>query len=74
VKPDAIGMLGLCSGAGYSAKAAAVLPELKALVTIAGFYHDPAVFRTGSAPTTMRAWRSAGRPASSMRPPARSTT
>jgi fermentation-respiration switch protein FrsA (DUF1100 family) len=46
VKPDAIGMLGLCSGAGYSAKAAASLPELKALVTIAGFYHDPAVFRS----------------------------
>jgi dienelactone hydrolase len=46
VKPDSIGMLGLCSGAGYSAKAAAALPELKALVTVAGFYHDPAVFRT----------------------------
>jgi fermentation-respiration switch protein FrsA (DUF1100 family) len=27
VKPDAIGMLGVCSGAGYSAKAAASLPN-----------------------------------------------
>ena len=45
VKADAIGMMGVCSGGGYSAAAAAGLPELKALVTIAGFYHDPAVFR-----------------------------
>jgi dienelactone hydrolase len=46
VRADAIGMLGVCSGAGYSAAAAAALPELGALVTIAGFYHDPSVFRT----------------------------
>lgn len=46
VKADAIGMLGVCSGAGYSAKVAASLRELKALVTVAGFYHDPAVFRS----------------------------
>jgi dienelactone hydrolase len=46
VRADAIGLLGVCSGAGYSAAAAAALPELKALVTIAGFYHDPAVFRS----------------------------
>jgi len=46
VKARAIGMMGVCSGAGYSAAAAAALPELKALVTVAGFYHDPAVFRS----------------------------
>lgn len=46
VRADAIGMIGVCSGAGYAAKAATMLPELKALVTVAGFYHDPAVFRS----------------------------
>jgi fermentation-respiration switch protein FrsA (DUF1100 family) len=46
VKADAIGMMGVCSGGGYSAAAAASMPEIKALVTIAGFYHDPAVFRS----------------------------
>jgi hypothetical protein len=45
VDPAAIGMLGVCSGAGYAASAAAVTPDLGAVVTIAGFYHDPAVFR-----------------------------
>ncbi len=46
VQADAVGLLGICSGAGYSAKAAAGNPGVKALVTIAGFYHDPAVFRS----------------------------
>ena len=45
VKADAIGLMGVCSGGGYSAAAAAAEPGLKALVTVAGFYHDPAVFR-----------------------------
>ncbi|HEV2559300.1 MAG TPA: alpha/beta fold hydrolase [Microvirga sp.] len=45
VKADAIGLIGICSGGGYSAKAAASEPDLKAVVTIAGFFHDPAVFR-----------------------------
>lgn len=45
VVPGSVGMLGICSGAGYAAKAAAGNAEVKALVTIAGFYHDPAVFK-----------------------------
>lgn len=45
VKADAIGLMGVCSGGGYSAATAAAEPGLKALVTVAGFYHDPAVFR-----------------------------
>ncbi len=46
VRADRVGLLGICSGAGYSAAAAAGDPGVKALVTVAGFYHDPAVFRT----------------------------
>ncbi|MBD2022674.1 alpha/beta hydrolase [Leptolyngbya sp. FACHB-36] len=45
VKHDAIGLLGICSGGGYSARAAALDPSINALVTVAGFYHDPEVMR-----------------------------
>ncbi|MBC8123767.1 MAG: alpha/beta hydrolase [Gemmatimonadaceae bacterium] len=45
VKPTAVGLLGICSGGGYSARAAAADPALAALVTVAGFYHDPAVMQ-----------------------------
>ncbi|KYC42448.1 hypothetical protein WA1_21015 [Scytonema hofmannii PCC 7110] len=45
VKQDAIGILGVCSGGGYSAKAAAMDKSINALVTVAGFYHDPQVMR-----------------------------
>jgi uncharacterized protein len=45
VKHDAVGLLGVCSGGGYSAKAAAMDKSINALVTIAGFYHDPQVMR-----------------------------
>jgi len=46
VSRGAVGLLGVCSGAGYTAKAAAREPGLGAYVTIAGFYHDPAVFKS----------------------------
>jgi uncharacterized protein len=45
VKHDAVGLLGVCSGGGYSAKAAAMDKSINALVTVAGFYHDPQVMR-----------------------------
>jgi fermentation-respiration switch protein FrsA (DUF1100 family) len=45
VKSDAVGLLGVCSGGGYSARAAASDPSIRSLVTIAGFYHDPQVMR-----------------------------
>ena len=45
VKQDAIALLGICSGGGYSARAAAAEQSLGALVTVAGFYHDPDVMK-----------------------------
>jgi hypothetical protein len=45
VQADAIGLLGVCSGGGYTARAAALDPSIKSLVTVAGFYHDPQVMR-----------------------------
>lgn len=45
VKNDAVGLLGVCSGGGYAARAAASNPSIKSLVTVAGFYHDPQVMR-----------------------------
>ena len=45
VQADAIGLLGVCSGGGYTARAAALDPLIKSLVTVAGFYHDPQVMR-----------------------------
>ena len=45
VKPDAVALMGICSGGGYSAKAAAMDSSINALVTVAGFYHDPQVMR-----------------------------
>lgn len=45
VKNDAVGLLGVCSGGGYAARAAASDPSINALVTVAGFYHDPQVMR-----------------------------
>ncbi len=45
VQQDAIGLLGVCSGGGYTARAAASDPSIKSLVTVAGFYHDPQVMR-----------------------------
>jgi fermentation-respiration switch protein FrsA (DUF1100 family) len=39
-----IGALGICSGGGYSAKAASEDPRIAAFVGVAGFYHDPQVF------------------------------
>lgn len=45
VKSGAVGLLGVCSGGGYAARAAASDPSINALVTIAGFYHDPQVMR-----------------------------
>jgi cephalosporin-C deacetylase-like acetyl esterase len=45
VKHSAVGLLGVCSGGGYSAKAAAMDKSINALVTVAGFYHDPQVMR-----------------------------
>ena len=50
VKSDAVALLGVCSGAGYAASVAAATPSVKSLVTIAGFYHDPAVFRAWLGP------------------------
>lgn len=43
VKGDAVGLLGVCSGGGYAARAAAMDSSINSLVTIAGFYHDPQV-------------------------------
>lgn len=45
VKQNAVALLGICSGGGYSAKAAASDKSINALVTVAGFYHDPQVMR-----------------------------
>lgn len=45
VQHDAVGLLGVCSGGGYAARAAASDPSINALVTVAGFYHDPQVMR-----------------------------
>jgi uncharacterized protein len=45
VKQNSVGLLGVCSGGGYSAKAAAMDKSINALVTVAGFYHDPQVMR-----------------------------
>ncbi|MBD2773968.1 alpha/beta hydrolase [Iningainema tapete] len=54
--PNAIGALGICSGGGYTSKATAQDPRIKAMVTVAGFYHDPETFRTwlGDAAYTKR--------------------
>ncbi|MDX2234429.1 MAG: alpha/beta fold hydrolase [Hyphomonadaceae bacterium] len=41
-----VGLLGICSGGGYAAKAASEDPSIGALVTVAGFFHDPHTFRT----------------------------
>ncbi|MBE9104208.1 alpha/beta hydrolase [Nostoc cf. edaphicum LEGE 07299] len=45
VKQNAVALLGVCSGGGYSARAAATDSSINALVTVAGFYHDPQVMR-----------------------------
>ncbi|HEU4470700.1 MAG TPA: alpha/beta hydrolase [Flavisolibacter sp.] len=43
VDSNKIGAIGICSGGGYSARAVAGDPRVKAFVGIAGFYHNPAV-------------------------------
>lgn len=40
-----VGLLGVCSGGGYAAKAASEDGSISALVTVAGFFHDPQTFR-----------------------------
>lgn len=45
VKQDAVALVGICSGGGYSARAAASDKSINAIVTVAGFYHDPQVMR-----------------------------
>ncbi|MGN6151331.1 MAG: alpha/beta hydrolase [Lysobacteraceae bacterium] len=45
VDPDAIGLVGVCLGAGYAAHAAVGHPRVRALACVAGYYRDPAAIR-----------------------------
>ncbi|MNC18189.1 Alpha/beta hydrolase family protein [compost metagenome] len=45
VDANRVGAVGICAGAGFMSKAAALDSRIKGLATIAGFYHDPNVMR-----------------------------
>lgn len=48
VDPTRIGCCGVCLGGGYALRFAAFDPRVRALVTVAGGYNDPAAMRQGS--------------------------
>jgi fermentation-respiration switch protein FrsA (DUF1100 family) len=55
VDRDRIGIIGICAGAGYALKAAALDPRIAAFVGISGLYPDPAALRASMGADAYRA-------------------